>query len=301
MQLATLSILFVLLPLMLISLLIGVYVYKDSLRRGMNAVLWTLVAVFAPALIGLIIYLLVRGNYSDLTCPSCAAKVASDFVVCPRCGAKLKYTCPSCNKPCESDWKMCPQCASPLPEQPWDITPPVKKKDRTLGKILTAVIAVPVFLLVVLIFSFSVYGFSSAGSGSMGTAFMSAEEYVKEKNSPEITQWIESCSSEREAVYALRYKTEEDGQKVTNYAVYFPFDLFESIKTSTKSGFFNPYANVEFGGNPQHPFIDERYNFLLLSTQNSSSFLDLKASYNGKDVPCIVVDVEYDPAITNFS
>ena len=44
---------------MVIPVLIGVYVYRDASDRGMNAVLWTLVAVLAPSLIGFIIYLLV--------------------------------------------------------------------------------------------------------------------------------------------------------------------------------------------------------------------------------------------------
>ena len=39
-----------------LEVLIGVYVYRDSVRRGMNAVLWTLVSVFAPYLVGFIIY-----------------------------------------------------------------------------------------------------------------------------------------------------------------------------------------------------------------------------------------------------
>ena len=57
----------------LLPLLIGVYVYRDAKRRGMNAALWTLIAILAPSLIGFIIYLLVRGNYSNLKCPRCAA------------------------------------------------------------------------------------------------------------------------------------------------------------------------------------------------------------------------------------
>ena len=52
----------------LLPLLIGVYVYRDAKRRGMNAALWTLIAILAPSLIGFIIYLLVRGNYSTLRC-----------------------------------------------------------------------------------------------------------------------------------------------------------------------------------------------------------------------------------------
>lgn len=51
-----------------IPVLIGVYVYRDAKRRNMNALLWTLIAILAPSLIGFIIYLFVRGNYDDLQC-----------------------------------------------------------------------------------------------------------------------------------------------------------------------------------------------------------------------------------------
>jgi len=49
-----------------IPVMIGVYVYKDAQSRRMNAVLWTLVAIFAPGLTGFIIYLLVRRDYPSL-------------------------------------------------------------------------------------------------------------------------------------------------------------------------------------------------------------------------------------------
>lgn len=57
--------LFLILPVM-----IGVYVYRDSESRGMNAPLWTLIAVLGPAFVGLIIYLIVRSESGSLKCPS---------------------------------------------------------------------------------------------------------------------------------------------------------------------------------------------------------------------------------------
>lgn len=46
----------------LLPLLIGVYVYRDAKRRGMNAALWTLIAILAPSLIGFIIYSACAGQ-----------------------------------------------------------------------------------------------------------------------------------------------------------------------------------------------------------------------------------------------
>ena len=82
------SILILLFPLPLILLLIipvsiGIYVWRDAKRRRMNAVLWTIIAVFAPTLIGFIVYLLVRSNYSDLECPSCGTPVTKGLCRLP--------------------------------------------------------------------------------------------------------------------------------------------------------------------------------------------------------------------------
>lgn len=99
--------------LIVVPILVGVYVFRDASRRGMNAALWTLIAVLVPILVGFIIYLLVRGNYPDLKCPQCGTPVRESYVSCPQCGARLKASCPSCSAPVEPDWKVCPRCASP--------------------------------------------------------------------------------------------------------------------------------------------------------------------------------------------
>ena len=66
---------------LIVPILIGVYVYRDANRRGMNALVWTLIALFAPSLIGFIIYLLVRSGYSDLECPRCQTAIKEEYVL----------------------------------------------------------------------------------------------------------------------------------------------------------------------------------------------------------------------------
>ena len=124
----------------IVPILIGVYVYRDAKRRGMNALVWTLIALFAPSLIGFIIYLLVRNSYSDLECPRCQTTIKDEYVLCPKCGAKLRPFCPNCSAPVEPDWKVCPRCASPLEEIGPDVVVPTRKKDKSLGVILLLVI-----------------------------------------------------------------------------------------------------------------------------------------------------------------
>lgn len=54
------SMLLTLVILIAVPVVIGVCVYRDAVRRGMNAELWTLIAILAPLFTGVIIYLIVR-------------------------------------------------------------------------------------------------------------------------------------------------------------------------------------------------------------------------------------------------
>jgi type IV pilus assembly protein PilB len=45
-------------------------------------------------------------------CPECAAAVAGDFKVCPRCGHRLSGGCHKCGRALQSDWEYCPYCAA---------------------------------------------------------------------------------------------------------------------------------------------------------------------------------------------
>lgn len=143
--------LFIFIALAIICLCIpvamGVYVYKDAKRRGMNAVLWTAVAIFVPSFIGLIVYLILRNEYSANTCPKCGKNVLNEFLVCPECAYPLKQTCPKCLHPLAYDWNLCPNCANPVPEY-MKVEKPVKpKKDKGLKVLFALVIAVPILIL----------------------------------------------------------------------------------------------------------------------------------------------------------
>ena len=145
---------FVIIPCMLlfaigVPVLIGVYVYRDAKRRNMDAVLWTLIAVLVPSLIGFIIYLVVRSKYSAAQCPDCGAWVEQGFARCPNCGKSLKNLCPGCGKPVEHTWKVCPACGAQLPENMEPIA-----RETTAGKLpvwlLVAVIALPLLLVLIM-------------------------------------------------------------------------------------------------------------------------------------------------------
>jgi hypothetical protein len=94
-------------------LLIG-YVYGDSRRRGMPQVVWTLLAIFIPNAIGIILYFLLREPMLH-PCPSCGTGCKPGLAYCPNCGASIARSCPQCKYPLEESWKNCPHCGVPVP------------------------------------------------------------------------------------------------------------------------------------------------------------------------------------------
>jgi RNA polymerase subunit RPABC4/transcription elongation factor Spt4 len=94
-------------------LLIG-YVYGDSKRRGMRHVMWTLLAIFIPDMIGVILYFILRDPLMK-ACPNCAQLAKAGFTFCPHCGTALQPTCPNCGRAVELGWANCPHCGTKLP------------------------------------------------------------------------------------------------------------------------------------------------------------------------------------------
>jgi hypothetical protein len=103
------------LPLILLAYaMLAGYVYGDAKRRGMRYVMWTLLAIFIPDGIGVILYFILRAPMPR-PCPGCARDVPSGFVFCPHCGTPLQATCPNCGRGVERGWSNCPHCGTRLP------------------------------------------------------------------------------------------------------------------------------------------------------------------------------------------
>lgn len=203
-----------------IVIALGVYVWRDAGRRGMNRVLWTLVVLLVPYCIGVIIYLLARSNRGDYQCPQCGQTVELQFTRCPNCGATLRGICPSCGRPVEPGWKLCPQCGTPL-DPDSSVTPPVRRKDR-LWLVLLLLLIVPVVLVVILALGVMGYRVNLADSdfdssysysvsdGSFFSVFTSIPEEDLE-NCDEAAQWLDSVEDELAdgQVCILRFQTDE--------------------------------------------------------------------------------------------
>lgn len=98
--------------LALYVLLIG-YVFADARRRGMNHVLWTLLAIFIPSGVGVILYFILRDPV-PVPCPACGAPARRGFAFCASCGAAVRAACPQCRQPVEPGWRNCARCGTPL-------------------------------------------------------------------------------------------------------------------------------------------------------------------------------------------
>jgi RNA polymerase subunit RPABC4/transcription elongation factor Spt4 len=95
--------------------LIG-YVYGDAKRRNMRYVMWTLLAIFVPDLIGIVLYFILREPLPK-PCPNCGKGVKPGFAFCPHCGASVQPTCPNCGRAVEPGWANCPHCGQQLPSK----------------------------------------------------------------------------------------------------------------------------------------------------------------------------------------
>ena len=284
----------VLVALLTIPVMIGVYVYRDAKRRGMNAMAWTLIAVVAPALIGFIIYLLVRGNSPDLQCPQCAEPVTEQYVICPHCGAKLRPACPNCSFPVEPDWNVCPKCATPLNKTELHHTPPLRQRDKSLSKILIAIIVIPVALIALAVFGLTAFQ-SATGSSTLREATF--EEYDREQTSEAVREavheWLDSLEVRSDRAYALRYDyTNELGAGQEHYFLFYVPAGGQSPDTSfgTDSGLFGTTLNLRL----------ERtgYSGSLYCVQTSvESTPKPRIVLGGKHIRCEMQVVDYNPTL----
>ena len=192
--------------LIALPILLGVYVYRDATRRGMNAALWTLLAVFAPGLVGLIIYLLVRSNYSDSTCHKCGKPVRESFAICPHCGTPLKEHCHSCNGTLENGWSNCPHCGTPIPEEQKALLSRPPKKDKGLTRLLMLLIIVPLVLCILLILAISMFKFDATRQSQSYTAETDITSALTDY--PFLDAWTAECDAKGTGIYVTSNRGE---------------------------------------------------------------------------------------------
>ncbi|MDR1002154.1 MAG: zinc ribbon domain-containing protein [Oscillospiraceae bacterium] len=192
----------------LIPILIGVYVYHDAKKRGMDAVLWALVAVLVPSFVGLIIYLIIRSNNPNRDCPNCKKPVSDEYALCPYCGVPLKETCPSCQASVDRSWKLCPKCGEELPELSESEDSPAKpKKDRKLLGIILAAVFMPIVIFVLGVLGIGYLRFDNkavVGSMSLRTNLVTRVDLADLDIINNVADWTAACDAKGKGVYVLK-------------------------------------------------------------------------------------------------
>jgi hypothetical protein len=93
-------------------LLIG-YINQDAGRRGMSRLGWTLLAIFIPNGLGIVLYFVLRKPLAP-NCPQCSGRVEPGFGFCPHCRCRLTPVCPQCQRTVHLNDKFCPYCGVDL-------------------------------------------------------------------------------------------------------------------------------------------------------------------------------------------
>lgn len=69
---------------------LGVFVYTDAPKYGMDRGLWVLIVIFVPNLMGLIIYLIVRSERKQ-RCINCDKRIDKTLETCNYCRDDRPY------------------------------------------------------------------------------------------------------------------------------------------------------------------------------------------------------------------
>jgi len=144
-----------------VPIVIGMIVYRDAKSRGMEAMVWALIAALVPSLIGVIIYFVIRRDYSMYLCAHCHGRVDLNYHTCPTCGTQLQLKCPECGNPVQYHWKACTKCGAAQPEgrTPTIVTAP-PANNKSLWILLICMLVIPIFLFLLL----TVVSIGTAGS-----------------------------------------------------------------------------------------------------------------------------------------
>jgi hypothetical protein len=91
--------------------LVAGYIYGDARRRGMRHVMWTLLAIFVPNAIGILLYFILR-DPMPVYCSRCGHRMNAGFAFCPGCGSNILPACPACGKTLQAGWSHCASCGA---------------------------------------------------------------------------------------------------------------------------------------------------------------------------------------------
>ena len=279
-----------------VCLAIGILVWRDAKKLGLNPWLWALVAVLLPAFLGLILYLLVRGVSQNLRCPKCDGPVRNSFLVCPHCGTPLRPLCPSCGAPMERGWKVCPYCAAALPEEITAVEGPREKKQSALGVLIGFLLLLPILMIIGML-AFANVGTSTSGLTVASETQMQMDNYYKAmeeqgedvRHIRQLLQNLDVDADLNRATALVKTTKTENGAFLHRILLYVP-----GGDGQTRHGFGNENSifgttvkvEVERTGNSD--------SFLCLEVSGKEK-LNIQVHVDGKKISCRQVEVDFNP------
>lgn len=93
-----------------VAVTLGMFVYHDAKKRGMEPLLWALVAAVVPYFVGFVVYLVVRQT-RQIECTACGMR-SRESAFCSHCGHTLQTACAGCGKPVRNGARFCPHCGA---------------------------------------------------------------------------------------------------------------------------------------------------------------------------------------------
>lgn len=67
---------------------VALWIYRDAKSRGLNAWLWTIIAVLTSPFVGWLLYMLAARQEERRSCTACGAPVSLNARFCERCGSR---------------------------------------------------------------------------------------------------------------------------------------------------------------------------------------------------------------------
>lgn len=267
-----------------IPVFLGVFVYRDAKSRGMEPWLWTLIAILAPSLIGLIIYLIVRRDHIVLSCPSCGSEVQEHFTTCPGCGQKLKAGCPNCGTALKPEWKICPQCGREITDAT-DFTPPVPNKGKSnkgLVGIIIATILIP--LLILMLITFGAIGMLSINTAVFEDVSDSPEDFLSEFMTATETSLFDIMTADDVEILT------DENKKWINEKLEDEDGIYSTTIYETESGGFTT-ADNKYGGDY---YITYAYTIIAVNSPEGKAYNFVNTNYSLYDNSLIFVS---DPSL----
>ena len=71
------------------SILMAIWVYKDAKAHGENGLLWLIIVIVVPNALGLVLYLLLVKREEKKICPTCGSYNPLNASHCGQCGGSL--------------------------------------------------------------------------------------------------------------------------------------------------------------------------------------------------------------------